>query len=552
MPHQQNRGRGRGHFRGQYGAKSEKRGNDQQASANVEKKAKETEEKEIIYMPVQNTIKINEDPSSILMICFDIETAEGSELSEIYQMGAISSLEDKLLVNMLPQGKIHWGVTKYAGTNVTIEVKDGQRHLWHTKNKEIIPSVSPKEGWKTFMSWVQELKKRHPETEKIIWASHGSLDAPCLLNNLKHYGHLEAFLQMTDGFCDTMPILNNRLVVAFERLYPDEEFEAHNALGDAEALFKILYKRSHYPNSNRILFNEELKNSSVGSSDALAFSQFRVSKLAQSMTPPNGVYQIKSLVNFNLSKVTFKNQTKQLLQSDVQLVPLTEIQLDLTVILIDIQLMHSQGERSEIVQIAAQSLQKDHLKFEANCHGFNEDFLANDVRYLPVSEALKNFVKWLEKNFPNKFIVLTAFKIFHKIWPSFIYHAYFHDVSQALLKQIQGVCDLKKVIMKEDKVLGKRDNIDTIHIHLFNEKIDSYKSKEVLDSTHRIIKNLQKPGNKSYLDLFQDCVEDPKSTLAATKVKLDKSLGEDISRGKHYPLGHIGNYRLPENYMQLT
>eukprot|EP00493_Phyllostaurus_siculus_P025040 UN25384 len=154
----------------------------------TEKKAKDNEaEKEIIYMPQQNKIDLEIlDPSKVLMVCFDIETAEGSELSEIYQIGAISSLQDKILVNMLPQGKIHWGVTKYAGTNVTIEIKDGQRHLWHTKQKQIIPSVSPKEGWKTFMSWLEQLKERHPKIEKIIWASHGSLDAPCLLNNLKH------------------------------------------------------------------------------------------------------------------------------------------------------------------------------------------------------------------------------------------------------------------------------------------------------------------------------------------------------------------------------
>ena len=109
------------------------------------------------------------------------------------------------------------------------------------------------------MSWLEQLKERHPKIEKIIWASHGSLDAPCLLNNLKHYGHLESFFKLTDGFCDTMPFLNNRLIVAFERLYPDEEFEAHNALGDAEALFKILYKRSHDPDSNRYLQNSSRK-----------------------------------------------------------------------------------------------------------------------------------------------------------------------------------------------------------------------------------------------------------------------------------------------------
>ena len=153
----------------------------------------------------------------------------------------------------------------------------------------------------------------------------------------------------------------------------------------------------------RILFNEELKQSSVGIADALAFSQFRVSKLAQNMTPPNGVYQIKSLVNVNLSKVVFKNQTKPQSNNDVKTLNLND-KSDLAIIIIDVQLMHSQGERSEIVQITAKSLQDESIQFEVNCRGVQEDFLANDVRYIPVSEGLANFATWLKQNFHDKFI----------------------------------------------------------------------------------------------------------------------------------------------------
>ena len=153
----------------------------------------------------------------------------------------------------------------------------------------------------------------------------------------------------------------------------------------------------------RILFNEELKQSSVGIADALAFSQFRVSKLAQNMTPPNGVYQIKSLVNVNLSKVAFKNQTKPQSNNDVKTVTLND-KSNLAIIIIDVQLMHSQGERSEIVQITAKSLQDESIQFEVNCRGVQEDFLANDVRYIPVSQGLANFATWLKQNFHDKFI----------------------------------------------------------------------------------------------------------------------------------------------------
>ena len=146
-----------------------------------------------------------------------------------------------------------------------------------------------------------------------------------------------------------------------------------------------------------------MKNSSVGIADALAFSQFRVSKLAQNMTPPNGVYQIKSLVNVNLSKVAFKNQTKPQSNNDVKTLNLND-KSNLAIIIIDVQLMHSQGERSEIVQITAKSFQDESIQFEVNCRGVQEDFLANDVRYIPVSQGLANFASWLKQNFQDKFI----------------------------------------------------------------------------------------------------------------------------------------------------
>ena len=167
----------------------------------------------------------------------------------------------------------------------------------------------------------------------------------------------------------------------------------------------------------RILFNEELKQSSVGIADALAFSQFRVSKLAQNMTPPNGVYQIKSLVNVNLSKVAFKNQTKPQSNNDVKTVTLND-KSNLAIIIIDVQLMHSQGERSEIVQIAAKSLTDESIQFEANCRGVQEDFLANDVRYIPVSEGLANFATWLKQNFHDKFI--GNFRLFYLFFGDFL------------------------------------------------------------------------------------------------------------------------------------
>ena len=102
---------GRGQFRGQRGQfknrrGSEKRGNEQNGAQNsAEKKPKEeNEKKEIIYMPRTKKIELSgTNPEDVLIVCFDIETAEGSELSEIYQIGAISSPEEKILGNDTPK-----------------------------------------------------------------------------------------------------------------------------------------------------------------------------------------------------------------------------------------------------------------------------------------------------------------------------------------------------------------------------------------------------------------------------------------------------------------
>ena len=95
------------------------------------------------------------------------------------------------------------------------------------------------------MDWICGLKSKH-SAKKIILLAHGNTDAYVLLNSLAHYGHLSKFISEVDAFCDTVKFINNKITAAFERLYPGETFEAHNALGDAEALYKILWKRKKH------------------------------------------------------------------------------------------------------------------------------------------------------------------------------------------------------------------------------------------------------------------------------------------------------------------
>ena len=107
-----------------------------------------------IYYPRQKRINWLQDNNmeenkDHLVICFDVELAFGNEVSEIYQIGAIASDKDKILINILPEGNIHWGVVKYAGTHVSTEFDKvtKRKYLWHSKKrKELSSVVSPIQG----------------------------------------------------------------------------------------------------------------------------------------------------------------------------------------------------------------------------------------------------------------------------------------------------------------------------------------------------------------------------------------------------------------------
>ena len=216
---------------------------------NQESAKKQEEKTETIYAPATKPVEWPLD-TKCLVICYDLENAYGSELSEIYQIGLVSSLAEdaegggsnKLLVNMLPVGQIHWGVTKYAGTNIEtkFDKQTNEKFLFHVKKRERLDSVEPREGLQQIVEWIKA-QKESSSCDKVILVAHGNMDAPCLLNNLHHYGLLDEL--KADGFGDTVPYIKNRLAAAFERLFPGQRFEAHNALADAEALLKIMCKK---------------------------------------------------------------------------------------------------------------------------------------------------------------------------------------------------------------------------------------------------------------------------------------------------------------------
>lgn len=132
------------------------------------------------------------------------------------------------------------------------------------------------------MDWISGLKSKH-SAHKIILAAHGNIDAPVLLNSLAHYGHLAKFMSIVDGFCDTVKFINNKITAAFERLYPEDTFEAHNALGDAEALYKILWRRKKHESPYLDLTTEIL---------SMAFYFFIIMKIS------NIIFQTSRLLNY--------------------------------------------------------------------------------------------------------------------------------------------------------------------------------------------------------------------------------------------------------------
>ena len=140
-------------------------------------------------MPCIRPVNIDKsvDPMKTLIVCYDTENAFGNEVGEIFQIGCVSSLEDKFSVTMLPRGNIHWGVIKYSGVNVEVKfTSERRKYLYHSKTKEEIPSVPPLDGFKAFVEWLKNQKKKH-DSNNVILVAHGEKDAPTLMNNLHFY-----------------------------------------------------------------------------------------------------------------------------------------------------------------------------------------------------------------------------------------------------------------------------------------------------------------------------------------------------------------------------
>ena len=120
---------------------------------------------------------------SHLLIYYDLELCDGSFTSEIYQIGGKTS-NSEFSTFILPNGTIDWGVTKYAGGIKIITDDTGKRQI--AKDSIIIKSVTADEGIRSFIEWMETLKKEG-QFEKVVLIAHGNTDMPALLNNVARY-----------------------------------------------------------------------------------------------------------------------------------------------------------------------------------------------------------------------------------------------------------------------------------------------------------------------------------------------------------------------------
>lgn len=295
----------------------------------------------------------------------------------------------------------------------------------------------------------------------------------------------------------------------------------------------------------RLEMTEEIMEHSVAIMDSLTYAQFRVSKLAQNLSPVPGVVLHKSLVNVNdLSNVIFKNSFEPI-KDDIK--PANDVDISSTdFVALDVQFMHSQGLRSEIVEISAKILGNCDA-FHVICYGQDEQHLSGDKQFKSVNDGLIAFIEYLETKCKAR-VIITAFNIYQRKWPGLVNHCYFHNLVPRLMSKVRGVCDLKLALKQFKDQLVKCDTIEKVHKQLFNETIEAYKSKEALESVVRIMQMLAQKCGPTWAD---KSVQDSVATLAETKTKLDASLGDDIAQGRHFPVGHIGHFRMPQNYLDL-
>ena len=302
-----------------------------------------------------------------------------------------------------------------------------------------MPTMPPYEGLKSFVSWIKQQKTKH-WSKDVILISHGSGDHPMLLNNLAGYNLLQDLSEVVSGFGNTLPILHKSLTKVFHRYFPGEDFEAHNALADAEALFKILMKKYKNFPGKLLIANEEIMKHVLPQDYVLETTKIKVSKayVSQKSTfveKRNQQFHFIFALNAygEIPNVKFdkdpnpdletkkENEFKDVMDTN-----------GIKYLAIDVQLSEefsiSENDarkpklRSEIIEISACEIQNAENRFHISCRAYNEPGLE-----LPsVEEGLVKFIKWLTKH--NGKCILVGYDMYQMLWPNLLNHLCYFKV----------------------------------------------------------------------------------------------------------------------------
>ena len=252
-----------------------------------------------------------------------------------------------------------------------------------------MPTLPPYEGLKSFVCWIKQQKARHWSTDVILF-SHGSGDHPMLLNNLAGYNLLQDLSEIVSGFGNTLPILHKSLTKVFQRYFPGEGFEAHNALADAEALFKILMKKYRIYPGKLLMANEEILKHTLPPDYVLEMTKIKVSKAYVSQKSTivekrnkqfhfifalNAYGEIPN-VRFDKGQNPDLEHKKEFDFKDVSNVD------GIKYLALDVQLsevfcisendIRKPNLRSEIIEISACDIQDSENSFHISCRAYNE------------------------------------------------------------------------------------------------------------------------------------------------------------------------------------
>jgi len=192
-------------------------------------------------------VKVNESVTRdtakrSLLVSYDLELCDGSFASEIFQLGAVCK-QASIAKNILPEGNIDWGVTRYA-TNITVK----NRHLFDVKTKEYLPSESAGDALKEFLNWLNAIKIEGDYSE-IVLIAQGDMDMPALINNMARANLMTELLKVVDRFADSLKYFQANfktwdkfsVSLVWARVFPNKPaFKAHSAIEDSQALFDIL------------------------------------------------------------------------------------------------------------------------------------------------------------------------------------------------------------------------------------------------------------------------------------------------------------------------